>query len=898
MMSAEDALLNGMHIRLGLYLDGQHGVAFQPALDHLTTGPLGMLNVLETQLGLLRLDVPNSDRVLQYRDVLKRLDSPDRFYHQSFAVDALGTAATLLNWRDQWYLHGSSPAAAEILLAGGHAKLRDMAAIDLAATQTLAPAIGERLALVSSALPSRKVRIDKVVLCEPLEHWPLAWRSVLAQLNLSAHATDLVRSKDGTMLAEIQKALLTLKREGSAPKIRWRDDGSVALLRSESPLLAANWVADQLRDRNAETCEQVLLCAPEAALLDDVIVAANLPRQGFRESSPFRPALQVLPLVLGQLWLPTDIYGLLKFLTHPICPVPYIARTHLAEMLARTPGIGSGPAWESTLERIKTACEETDKDWTAVRERIRTWIENPRFDPVSGITLLALSERLKQLASYFQGRLLDKDFARQMAFTGALSQTLTLQRSVSTLALQGETHIGAQPLQTLLLQATAQGSFNPLFAAQVGACRTVTQPGGAVDAAQTVLWWQLSSPASAAPYPWSRSEIMALRGAGIDLTDMNDSLSREAMLWQRPILAATEKLKLVLPASGEEVHPLWLVLASLFEKESRPQVQALELSLSDSGLVPIPSRPLPQRKRWWQLPAEVAIETRDAESYSSLENYLFNPYVWVLKYPAKLSPSSILDVSEGVLLYGNLSHHLVERYLQHKDALAQPDAAFETWFASAFEGLIAQEGAILQMPGRQEELATFRRKLLYAMRQLRMQLSTAKVTVALSEEKLEGHFIGGTINGSTDLLLTRADGQQAILDLKWGIKSHQNKLATNRHLQLAIYGEMVRQRTGAWPRLAYFSLGSGELLATDQDFFPRAKLIAKAKDVAEEGPPDLWQRFLKTWAWRRAQIEQGQIEVVLQKHEDDLPADDALAIEVLNINYNQYVALAGWEEDQ
>lgn len=889
---------DGMEVRLGLHLDGQHGTAFKAQLDSLTTGPLGMLNVLETQLGLLRLEVSNSDRVLQYLEILKRLDSPERFYHRSFAVDALGTAATLLNWRDQWHLHGWTITASEVPLNGEQPRLRDMAAVDTEAVKSLALSIGERLALVSLRLKSRKVRIAAVVLCEALENWPQAWRSVLSQLKLSLDKADLVRANAGTMLAEIQQALLSLNSKGNAPKIRWRDDGSVAVLQAESPLLAANWVADQLRDRDAKTCEQVLLCAPDAALLDDVIVAANLPRQGFKESSPFRPALQVLPMVLSQLWFPTDIYGLLKFLTHPICPVPAIARTHLAEMLARTPGIGSGPAWEEALERIEKACEEAKYDWVAVRERIRIWIEHPRFDPASGITLVALTERLKLLASYFQGRLLDKDNAKQMAFTSALSQTMTLQRSVNALALQGDTHIGVQSLQTLLLQATAQGSSNPLFVAQVGACRTVTQPGSAVDSAQTVFWWQLSAPASAAAYPWSLSELASLRNSGVDLPDLNEAMSQEAMLWQRPVMAATDQLKLVLPAPGVEVHPLWLLLESLFEKGFRPPVAALERALTDSSLVQVPPSPLPERKRWWELPEGVAIDPRTSESYSSLEQYLFNPYVWVLKYPAKLSPSSILDVSEGFLLYGNLSHHLVERCLQQKDALVQPDAAFEAWFGPAFDDLISQEGAVLQMPGRQEELSTFRRKLLYSMRQLRIQLRAADVTIALSEEKLEGHFTGGNISGSSDLLLTRQDGQQAILDLKWGRKSYEDKLKDNRHLQLAIYGEMVRQRTGNWPRLAYFSLGSGELLATDNEFFPKAKLVRKAKDVADEGAAHLWQRFLKTWAWRRAQTDRGRIEVVLEEHEDELPAEDALAIEVLNINYNDFSALAGWGEDQ
>ena len=777
-----------------------------------------------------------------------------------------------------------------------------MAAVEAQACNTLAPCVGERLALVLESLQSRQVRMGAVQLCESLDWWPMAWKRVLLLLNPVFKLADPGSASPGTMLAEIKQSLQALNTQGSTPKIRWRDDGSVAVLQAESPLLSANWIAAQLNSlhaADAESSDQYLLCSSDAALLDEVIASAHLPRQGFKESSPFRPALQVLPMVLGQLWNPADVYDLLKFLTHPICPVPYIARQPLAEMLARTPGIGSGPAWEETLQKIETACQaDPQADWKLVRERIRVWIEHPRFDPASGIPLDSLKDRLQLLASYFQGRLSDKDAAKQMAFTSALSQTLTLQRSVEGLALQGEARIDVQSLQTLLLQATAQGAFNPLNVSQVGACRTVTQPGAAIDAAHTVFWWNLQSPASTTAYPWSMSELAALRQSGVALPELNDLLAQEASMWQRPLLVAQEQLKLVLPGPGAEVHPLWLLLQSLFEKDHGPTVVRLEDALTDTSLVPVAHKSLPARKRWWNLPPGVAIPPRNPESYSSLESYLFNPSIWVLRYPAKLAPSSILDVCEGILLYGTLSHHLIERWLTQSGSLTQTDDAFEAWFGPAFDELVSEEGAVLLMPGRQEELASFRRKLLYSMRQLRIQLRAADITIALSEEKLDGQFVGGNISGFSDLLLTRKDGQQAILDLKWGSKSYAAKLAKNRHLQLAIYGELVRQRTGNWPRLAYFSLSTGELLATDDYFFPKAKLIRKEKQVAEEGSAHLWQRFLKTWAWRRTQIDQGQIEVVLQEYEDDLPTEDALAIEVLNINYNDYAALAGWEEQQ
>ena len=46
-----------MHIHFGLNLDGERGRSARNRLGFMTAGPLGMLNVLETQMGLLH-DMP------------------------------------------------------------------------------------------------------------------------------------------------------------------------------------------------------------------------------------------------------------------------------------------------------------------------------------------------------------------------------------------------------------------------------------------------------------------------------------------------------------------------------------------------------------------------------------------------------------------------------------------------------------------------------------------------------------------------------------------------------------------------------------------------------------------------------------------------------------------------
>jgi hypothetical protein len=65
-----------------------------------------------------------------------------------------------------------------------------------------------------------------------------------------------------------------------------------------------------------------------------------------------------------------------------------------------------------------------------------------------------------------------------------------------------------------------------------------------------------------------------------------------------------------------------------------------------------------------------------------------------------------------------------------------------------------------------------------------------------------------------------------------------------------------------------------------------------------EGTPELWQRFIEAWTWRKAQVEAGHIEVALESIEataDSIPPAEALQPEYLNEAYNEYRALAGWE---
>ncbi len=875
--------MTGMKIRFGMHLDGERFASARNALGNVAVGPLGLLDILETQVGLLRDRPSQAERIVQYRDCLKRADGPSCFYHRSFELDELGTAQSLLAWRDLWHLHGWSGAVP----ANASPRLADMAQVESGAREGLAPSIGERLARVSENLSRVRIPVEQVTLADPLGSFPRRWQEVLAKLPIAEAPAP--QAEGAGFLGKLQTALLSPPKEPVASKPAWEDDGTVLVVRAESMALSGGWLAAQL----GSEARSILLVSPErGARLDAELSRAGLAREGLAEASAFRPTLQVLSLALEILWEPINFYGLVQFLTHPVCPVRAFARRKLAAKVADRPGIG-GEKWRAAVAEIEAHYGEKA---AAVLDEIRIWVEHPRYRESEGAPIGNVIERVQRLAGFFQVRLGDEDPARAAANNAAHSQCRACARALVGLQAQGVEVIKPRQLQILVSQATAQGSENPLLFAQTGAHRTVTQPGAAIELADDVYWWQLSIPSLPTPYPWARSEARSLEEFGVDLPSLDSRLAREAADWLRPVLAARRRLVLVLPSKGEEVHPLWQMIEALFERPAVTELEAL-LSCPDPATIEVERQPLPGRKRWWQLPADVHVPARETESYSSLDLFLFAPHRWLLQYSAALRPSRLVSLSSDFLLLGNIAHELVNRFYGESGALSMPDREFELWFGREFPRVLAEEGATLLMPGRGSDREAFRYKLRLAMLELRRQLALAAATRVESEASLVGSFTGGPLAGAADLVVSTKASAAGIVDMKWsGLRKYPEALRNNRHLQLAIYAELLRQTRGASPAVAYFILDASQLFAPDNAFFPGAQAVPSGSG---ENSAQLWGRFVESWKWRRKQFDAGEIEVAIEEIEptpESTPPDGAIDPTYLNPDYDDFTALAGWED--
>ena len=866
-----------MQLRLGIHLDGQRGRSPVNQLGCTDVGPLGLIGILETQLGLVPPAENTVQRCVQFRECLQKTDGPQRFFHKSFEADDFGTAATLLNWRDTWRMHGWSGQ----VIGGGSTRLKDMEAIEKLAIEHLSLGTAERLQRIHSALETHSLMIESIVLIDPLQSFPVLWQKVLHKLPIHqvSQNGDLGRS----LLGQLQQVLLDSEATGERTPLPWVADNSIQVMRGETALTNGQWIAETLRSTGPDT---LYVATSEAAITDAFLVATNYPRQGLSDTSSFRPALQLLPLVLELLWSPLNFHALIQFLTHPICPLRRTVRSKLADLQSQYPGIG-GPRWHQLVQELQ---EKSGDHGEQIKSDIEFWIDHPRYSLEAGAPIVDVLKRVQRLTKFFNSR-----HEMQLAYAAAYQQCFSFAESLARLLDQGIETLSQRQLEQLAALATGRGNDNPLRIAQVGAVTCVTHPGAIVEQHSSVVWGPLNAPVLPKSWPWSSAEIEALQASGCVLPTAESLLQQTASEWLRPILAAKEKLILVLPPAAQEFHPIWQMINTLIDKLP---VTAIEdfLKLEAEKLKPLVHKPLPKIKRWWRLPQHTAIPKVEKYSFTQLEKQLFNPTHWLLNYPAKLRAASLLSLADDFRLKGLIAHSMVERLYRDANGLEISDADFDSWFDPAFDQLITEEGAIYLMPGRRTDRDNLRRTLCRSLRELRIILKASNVSRVEPERFVEGTFIGGALAGHIDIVLTGPATQQAIIDMKWaGEKTHRPKLENNRHLQLAVYAELLRQSTGAWPALGYYLISQHKLLTRDEHWFTGTTPV---QNRTNENTAQLWQSFLVTWKWRQEQFAKGDFEVVFDESSEaeSVPPEGGLAIEVLNQNYNDYRYLMGWGE--
>ena len=397
----------------------------------------------------------------------------------------------------------------------------------------------------------------------------------------------------------------------------------------------------------------------------------------------------------------------------------------------------------------------------------------------------------------------------------------------------------------------------------------VPSPHGVMRARDIVVVWHAGFDASAplARLPWRSSELRALSRAGIELPDPDLRMSLESAAWRRTVRAARETFVIATPdtflGAAHLQLPLWdEIVARSDAKRVHIQRVTLEvpafLARGGSSIVATPRLDLPSSRSTWRVDAPVlaaSVDQQTSFSAGAMEALLACPLRWLLDSVVHLRAGEMTTLPEDALLYGKLGHRLAEE-LHGRRALDHP-ARLEEVLEPLLDDLLDSEGGPLALPGLSAERVQVRRKLIRAMRALCDFLVENEMNVVEVEHGMEADWDGRRLKGRLDLLVTRADESEVIIDLKWGTSRYRKALLAGTALQLALYAETRRRASGSISTApaAYFSLKSSHATGL------RADALALTTWVDGASLADTWSRAERTTKLLLAHLRTGEVPV-------------------------------------
>ena len=828
-----------MKVHFGQWLDG-----YVPRLPvgralwgEAWVGPRGLLGVLETALGIAGQEATEPERVAAYSQRIERHVGAGAFYSRSWEVDSWGAARELLRWRDELVMAGWDGYAPE----DGGPRLEALAVLEADSLVALLPGFADRLRHVETQINrERGVVVDELRLVEPRSQLPIAWRRVVGSLERLGTAVveptaPVAAAPPGTDLGLLQR---TLVERTTLEAGRVQGDGTLLLVTGRSPWEAGEGLAAWLRQQQLGDWPLELLVVRGAApvTLDEALASYGVPTLGTMPSSPWRPALQVLPLVLSLLWAPKNPQRMLELLSLPVSPLPRRLRTALLEALSQAPGVG-GKTWAEAWRKVAAASDDPGGTEHTVRE----WLDRPVFNPADGVPAAVVREVADRVAGWARTRASSADEGEADTLATAAAQARQLGQ---ILVGRGEERLAKTQVDQLLRDVTRAGSARRAHEGLSGSVPSATHPGAVLDEAGTVVWWGFvaSAVGVAEGARWRAAERRALAAVGVELDDPVARQRARAAAWARPLLAARQRLLLVgfetLDGKLEAPHPVWDEIQGRLRMTDR-DLAALSFDWSDSlpstgrgtpitlpelaheMVPPAAGRPV------WRLDGSL-LPPRQQESVSSLETLLGCPLAWALKYRANLRPEGVLELPDGNLLFGTLAHQLIGDFLfERRDELPTPDEAF-LQIEERFNEAVRDEAATLLQPDRRETLARVRFQTARAGAALADALDRGGYRVEGCEVEIPGgRFADTGLGGRVDLLLSHSAHGDVVVDLKWGGWSFRKKLLEEgRALQIALYAHAVRQgRGGRLPPTAFFILSEARFLTLYHGLFEGAVVV-------------------------------------------------------------------------
>jgi ATP-dependent helicase/nuclease subunit B len=820
-----------MKILFGMHLDGAAWSSQSASIGEVITGPLGLLSILETGLGLSGPSVHPVHRIDEYMKRLEKIDHELAWFHKSFSADPWSTARQLLEWRD------------ELVESGWHGKMNTTGSPRLnALTQIenvdipLSKGRSDRLREVISLLEQNNpVRIASILLTEPMKTLPPVWQRVLALLQ--KHGTSIDAGQESVRTAPTSNLVCTQAVfQGNAVRASLSiQDDSLILLRAENEWEAAEHLALWLVSKRDENDQVTIICGGNTSVLDKALSRHGLPRLGRSEPSRWREMQQILPLMLANAWKPVDVRRLVELLSLTTAPFPNLVCQSLLSAIAKEPGVG-GRAWQNAINKIEAQRKQDldEKGDPRSEEKAHEWVDEiqallveERYDPSAGIPEDQLRRRCQKVIEWLAWRI-DTD--------PMLAEVVSQAREMQKLSM-GKGCIPRLTVERMLDAVIGTGSNTSDSYEEAGLWRVVDHPGQITGSCGELIWWGFNDPVVKMPTYWSDQERAELQAAGINIEASRDFRSREAGAWQRGFMQAEKRFIGIHIAQLEGTdayhHPFWdaicyaaartakdlseeeMLACLVRECKSFAHCPEWEFAGRNFTLEKAPDDIPLQPASEYIVPASI-IKAPTQLSYSQMSTMIGCPMKWALQYYAGLRLPPSQAVPAGNQMIGTFCHRIVEELYADADRQWDMDDAGRE-AGRLYDLLLPSMASELLLEGNGIENLRYRSAIVEAVRQLVDNINRLQLKVEKTEAPLQGTLNGIPFAGYGDLLLRDKEGHPFVLDMKWSWSSkyRRQEVEEGSALQLAAYAWMLSAaETSKDVHTGYFMLAQGQLISS------------------------------------------------------------------------------------
>lgn len=874
--------MNRLKILFGLDLDDRHfpETRREEHLQVLVMGTSKLLGFLEKTLGLPH---PNRNEVLrveQFRQLLKAFKAKhkDVFFAQSFDADNFATATLIMRMRDDLLLGGwdfqmknDMPPRLRVFA--------ELEAFKRSSELYLYEGFAERLFLVSKAAKEGFPNHFEIELMEPLDLLPPYLSSLFDTLRACGITIAEISSitseiHTGTDLSNFKKYFLSTAGDGDLTNgFEYKNDKSLLFLKADSDVEAASWMSSLFKT-NPEWVP-LLFIPDKSRLLDQALSLQGLPALGITSSSHSRPILQLLKLIPAFLWHPIDPNKVLEFVTLPIKPLDNKLSYIISNAIANIPGVksdrwlGAVNDYFRSVEADALGNPEKEGKSDEIRANYEFWFERKRYEQGKQVPKEDVTQLYQRLYDW-ACQLLEADDCPGTMKT-LQGQSASLLRLLHALP-ENDRFISDLELERMI-RTVYESSTYTFREEEVGHLPYFVKHGALIEPVDELVWWNFSlEPQGASFSLWYPKESEFLMNNGVQLDNPQQQIKRKNFLGKNPVMRSKERLVMVIfdTYNAQELtsHQMMADFYACFGEKT---IVSSILNLNEAGgrealgkLLKIPSvgavkTASSKEKRPFVDLADDNIEMRETESYTSLDKIFYYPHQWVFQHKLELRPSPVLSLVGLNTMMGNIAHGLVNAMFKKGYHIKEKEELL-AWIEQHMEYLLEREGAVLLRYGMEPEKIAFVQKIKRNVWTLLWSIRENGWEIAESEKHLTGEFFDIKIHGFADLLLKKANGELAVLDLKWGSLSYYKEMLKGRNdLQLTFYAKMATENDG-WAHTAYFSLRDGKLVARNNLAFADAE-ATNPKDDHIAIYEDIWSKMEKTYEWRRSQLKNGVVEL-------------------------------------